>query len=136
MTARERHNSRPGRTSSWIRRAKRLAIYLRDEFRCAYCGEDLSRARPHEMVLDHLETQDECRARGCRTRSGKSMNDETNLVLACRRCNSARQDRPWRQFATAGAVARILRNRRRKLNIKLARAIIDGEAEWPQWEDR
>ena len=126
MTAREQHNSRPGRTSSWIRRVKRLAIYLRDEFRCVYCGEDLSRVQPHEMGLDHLIPQCDPRC----------TNDESNLVTACRRCNSARQDRPWRQFATAGAVARILRNRRRKLNIKLARAIIDGEAEWPQWEDR
>jgi 5-methylcytosine-specific restriction endonuclease McrA len=126
MTAREQHNRRPGRTSSWIRRVKRLAIYLRDEFRCAYCGEDLRWKQPHEMGLDHLIPQSDPRC----------TNHESNLVLACRHCNSARQDRPWREFATAGAVKRIMRNRRRIVNAKLARAIIEGDVTWPQWEDR
>lgn len=130
MTARQLHNARPGRTSSWIRRDKRLAIYLRDGMCCAYCGTDLRGARPCDMGLDHLETQAECRPRGNRTRSGKSMNHESNLVLACRTCNSARRDMPWRRFAPPGAVKRILRNIRRKLNMDLARALLRGDADW------
>ena len=130
MTARERHNSRPGRTSSWIRREKRLAIYLRDNVSCVYCGTDLRDARPHEMGLDHLDPQDACKARGNVTRSGKSMHHETNLVTACRSCNSSRQNIPWRVFATGGAIKRIERNIRRKLNMELARAIMRGDANW------
>jgi 5-methylcytosine-specific restriction endonuclease McrA len=130
MNARQLHNSRKGRTSSWIRREKRLAIYLRDGVHCSYCGTDLRGARPCDMGLDHLESQDECKGRGNCTRSGKSMNHESNLVLACRSCNSSRQSMPWRQFATGGAVDRILRNRRRVLNMELARAIVRGDASW------
>lgn len=119
MTARERHNSRPGRTSSWIRRDKRLAIYLRDGIACVYCGTDLRDARPHDMGLDHLQP---------RCKGGS--NEASNLVTACRTCNSSRQHKPWRQFATGGAIKRIERHRRRKLNMELARAVLRGEADW------
>lgn len=39
-----------GQGSKWIRRAKRLAIYERDWFRCVYCGE----ADASKLTLDHL----------------------------------------------------------------------------------
>ena len=131
MTARQAHNSRQGRTSSWIRRVKRLAIYIRDGFTCQYCGTDLRAAKPHEMGLDHLTPQCDCPTGTLP--SGKSLHHESNLVTACRRCNSSRQDRPWRQYATAGAVARIQRTTRRKLNMVLAQAFMDGTT---TWEDR
>lgn len=120
MTAREAWNSRPGRTSSWIRRVKRLSLYLRDGFACCYCGRDLRTAEPHEVGLDHLTPQ-------CKGGS----NDARNLVTTCRSCNSSRKDRPWREFATGGAIERIERQRRRVLNMALARAIESGEAPWP-----
>ena len=41
--------------SKWIRKDKRLAIYLRDGFMCCYCGKDLHHAKPEEMGLDHLD---------------------------------------------------------------------------------
>jgi 5-methylcytosine-specific restriction endonuclease McrA len=112
-------SSRTGRESRWIARRERLAIYIRDRWSCAYCGADLSGVQPHEMGLDHLRPQ-------CRGGS----HEATNLVTACRRCNSARQDRPWWQYATAGAADRIRRLRRRTMNLDLAQAILDGDAEW------
>jgi 5-methylcytosine-specific restriction endonuclease McrA len=130
MTARQKHNSRKGRSASWIRREKRIAIYLRDGMACAYCGTDLRNAKPTDMGLDHLEPQVDCDARGGCTRAGLSMHHESNLVTACRKCNSSRQDRPWRQFATAGAVARIVKLRRRVLNMAMARAFLAGEQVW------
>jgi hypothetical protein len=132
MTAREQHNARKGRTSSWIRRAKRVAIYLRDRFRCAYCGCNLRGALPHEMGLDHLIPQAHCPT-GLLP-SGLSLHHESNLVTACRTCNSSRRDTPWATFARfmdgEEAVRRILNSRKRKLNIVLAQAIIDGTTTW------
>lgn len=110
---------RPGRSSKWIRREKRIAIYIRDGFRCCYCGTDLSNATNREMGLDHLKPQ-------C---DGGS-NDATNLVTACLACNSARQHRPWWTYATPGARKRIMRNRRRKLNMELAKAMLNGDVAW------
>jgi hypothetical protein len=109
-------SNRPGRSSKWCPKVKRLALYLRDGFTCMYCGRDLTTARPHEVTLDHLRPQVNG---GCHTPS--------NLVTACSRCNCARQHRPWWKYATAGAADRIRRQRRRALNLPLARAIIRGE---------
>jgi len=85
-------------TGTWIRSEKRLAIYLRDEFACAYCGRDLHDAAPADITLDHLE---------CRQDGGA--NHETNLVTACRSCNCARKSLPWNRFATKSAKRRIER---------------------------
>lgn len=103
--------------SKWIRPEKRLAIYIRDGFRCAYCGRDLKDADPSEVTLDHLLP-----------RVAGGSNQATNLITACRSCNSSRQDTPWIDYATGGAVDRIEQLRNRELNVKLAKAIIAGEA--------
>lgn len=111
--------NRPGRTSKWIRRARRLAIYIRDGFGCLYCGADLREAEPSGIHLDHLTP---------RVRGGS--HKSTNLATACAGCNLARGDRPWREFAaetSPDAIARILRHRRRRLNLSLARAILRGD---------
>lgn len=68
--------------SKWIKPAKRLAIYERDQFRCAYCG-----ASGCELTLDHVVSVD---------RGGT--NDQTNLVTACKSCNSAKQDKSVAAF--------------------------------------
>lgn len=76
---------------NWIRQEKRLAIYLRDGMACAYCGatvEDESTV----LTLDHL-----------RPYSTGGSNAAKNLVTACRRCNSSRGTRSWREFAVAVA---------------------------------
>jgi len=103
--------------SKWIRRDKRLAIYLRDGFMCLYCGCDLHGADPANLTLDHLNAK-----------HSAGNHHERNLVTACRSCNSSRQDSPWRQYATGGAIARIERHRRRILfrYRRLAKAILDG----------
>ncbi len=101
----------------WIRVEKRLAIYVRDGFACAYCGTSLRNAAPADVTLDHLLP-----------RSAGGTNDATNLVTACRSCNSSRQDRPWVDFATGGARDRIEQLRHAPLNMALARALIEDRA--------
>jgi 5-methylcytosine-specific restriction endonuclease McrA len=101
---RKRAASRFQPTGQWIRSEKRLAIYLRDRFRCAYCQGDLHDARPSEITLDHLET-----------RSNGGMNHESNLVTACLSCNSRRRDASWMDFASPKAVKAILRQRAKDL---------------------
>lgn len=91
----------------WITPEKRLAINLRDGLACAYCGKDLHGADPADVTLDHLVP------RNVKVSHGGGGNEATNLVTACRRCNSSRQDKPWLSYATGGAIDRIeqLRNR-------------------------
>jgi 5-methylcytosine-specific restriction endonuclease McrA len=113
---RQEHCSRKGRSSSWIRREKRLAIYIRDRFQCCYCGKDLRRAPARQVTLDHLDP-----------RCNGGHNAPTNLITACLRCNSARQDRPWTRYATGGATERIRSRRYQKLNLPLAKAILAGK---------
>jgi 5-methylcytosine-specific restriction endonuclease McrA len=101
----------------WIRREKRLAIYLRDDFRCVYCGAVLRYARPSEVTLDHLLP-----------RSAGGNNEAYNLVTADKSCNSSRRDTPWTDYATGGARDRIEQLRHRPLNLELARALIEDRA--------
>lgn len=101
----------------WIRPQKRLAIYLRDDFQCAYCGQDLHHADAKDVTLDHLIP-----------RINGGSNDETNLVTCCQSCNSQRQDTPLVQWAgkqTADwAWAQAAKGITAEL--KLAKAIIGG----------
>jgi len=101
----------------WITKAKRLAIYLRDGFACAYCGVSLRDAAPADVTLDHLLA-----------RSAGGNNDARNLVTACRSCNCSRKDKPWIDFAPGGARDRILTLIARQLNLPLAKALIAGTA--------
>ena len=76
------HNSRPNRESL----SKRLGavarmIRERDGHRCAYCQRTAAESGAH-LHLDHLLPK---------ALGGADTAD--NLVLACRRCNSARQAR-------------------------------------------
>ena len=113
---RSEYAARPGRSSNWIPKSRRLAIYIRDGFACAYCGRDLRSAKPCEISLDHLKA-----------REHDGGHESANLVTACNRCNSARQSKLWHKYAVGGAVARIKQLRRRTPNIELARAILRGE---------
>lgn len=103
--------------SRWIRPEKRLAIYIRDGFQCAYCGRDLKHATAAEVTLDHLLP-----------RVAGGTNEATNLITACRACNSSRQDKPWMDYATGGAVERIQTLRVQPLNVALAKALIEDRA--------
>lgn len=103
------------RIGAWITPLRRLALYLRDRFTCQYCGRDLSGAAPREISLDHLR---------CRSHGGD--NGNANLVTACVTCNTGRGNAPWRKYATAGAIERITRARRKAPNVPLARAVLAG----------
>jgi 5-methylcytosine-specific restriction endonuclease McrA len=105
-------------TGQWIRPDARLAIYLRDAFRCVYCLKDLHDAAPTDVTLDHVVAKVD----------GGS-NEPKNLVTACRHCNCSRQDAPIKRFASPEAMDHIRRNTRRKIDRyrKLAKALISGE---------
>lgn len=69
-----------GQGSKWIRKDKRLAIYLRDGMCCAYCGVGVEELDA-PLTLDHLLA---CELGGT--------NEHTNLVTCCGKCNSQKQD--------------------------------------------
>ncbi|MBT7080176.1 MAG: HNH endonuclease [Chloroflexi bacterium] len=70
----------------WISDHHRLAIYLRDGLSCAYCGSTVEDGA--ELSLDHLQP-----------RSKDGNNSPQNLVTCCRKCNTARGNRPVAEFA-------------------------------------
>lgn len=98
----------PALVSGWLRRDKRLAIYLRDACRCAYCGSAvIPGAHPTDAGVDSTQvaTIDHVRPRAdfIRATDGSpkavkralaKANRESNLVTACSRCNSSKQDAP------------------------------------------
>lgn len=102
----------------WITPVRRLAIFLRDHGTCIYCLKDLHGAAPFDVTLDHIK---------CGHLAGN--HHESNLVLACRSCNSSRRDLPLARFCGPETRAHIRRNTRRQLRpyLKLAKAIMAGE---------
>ena len=76
---------------NWIRKEKRLAIYLRDGMACSYCGVGIEE-EDTILTLDHIMP---------RCKGGD--NEACNLVTSCLRCNSARQARPLATFCRAVA---------------------------------
>jgi hypothetical protein len=106
-----------GYGSSWIRADKRLAIYLRDAFACAYCGQD-TRALGGP-TLDHVDAA--------------GSNDAANLVVACRPCNNRKGDTALSAFLTSCASspleARAIRTRiGRRTAAPIARHLADARA--------
>ena len=75
---------------NWIRKEKRLAIYMRDGMACAYCGQTLEDGI--QLSLDHLKPY-----------SKGGSNSERNLVTCCMHCNSSRGDRDLDEFIQAVA---------------------------------
>lgn len=108
-------------SGSWITNEKRLALYIRDSFECAYCGKSLKNSDPSDITLDHLVPRNPL------VTHGGGGNEATNLVTACRSCNSSRQDKPWMSYATGGARDRIEQLRNMPVNIKLAKSIINNQ---------
>lgn len=72
--------------SNWIRKEKRLAIYLRDNMSCIYCRKCAEDGA--ELSLDHLK---------CRSNGGS--NEADNLVCCCGACNRTRRDTPLKEWA-------------------------------------
>ena len=71
--------------SKWIRREKRLAIYMRDNFRCLWCNRSVE--NNGEACIDHLVPQ-----------SKGGDNDPSNLLTSCKRCNDHRGDLSAKEF--------------------------------------
>ena len=76
-----------GQGSNWIRRERRIALYLRDRFSCVYCrrskvADGVTLTLDHVIACDHGGT-----------------NASTNLVTACLSCNSAKQAKTVREFS-------------------------------------
>ena len=124
--ATDRHSKSNGQgqgMNSICRPEKRLALYLRDGLACAYCGAAIEEGM--KLTLDHLTPH-----------SHGGNNHQTNLVTACHRCNSARGNRDWREFAakvagylnhgiTADAIiSHIETTVQRPLDVPAAKAII------------
>ncbi len=115
--------------SRWIRAEKRAALYERDGWECVYCGRGPrdKRNRQQAMViltLDHLTP-----------RSAGGGNEATNLVTACKTCNSARGDRPVADYAPAGAQERIAYLIEQPLDLDLGKAIVASLAGDPVVEE-
>lgn len=65
-------------------RENRIEVYLRDDYKCRYCGKQLTR---FTATLDHLKPV---------TEGGD--NSFGNLVTACLDCNSTKTKRPVGDF--------------------------------------
>ncbi len=115
--------------SKWIRREKRLAIYIRDGMACAYCGATVEDGA--QLTLDHVKP-----------RSADGSHHESNLITACMKCNSSRGDRSVAGFARSVAsylsheikasdITKHIRNcQRRTLDIAGAKAIMAARGSW------
>jgi len=111
---------------NWIRPEKRLAIHLRDDLACVYCGRGIEHGA--KLTLDHVVPV---------SRGGK--NSEYNLVTACHVCNSRRGDRYVSQFlqrlyrseARRNEVrARMRRVRDRKLPLAQAKRFLQSRGNY------
>lgn len=116
--ARQNRDSRSQYKGVTVRKDLRLAIYLRDDFRCIYCLTDLRDADPFDISLDHIVPQ-----------SDGGTNEPRNLVCSCRSCNCSRGDKPLSRFAGPETRAHIRRNTRRPIAKfrEMAKALIAGK---------
>lgn len=94
---------------------KRLRIYMRDKFRCQYCGEKKMAA---ELTLDHIFP---------RSRGGD--NTPVNVVAACLTCNNRKGNR------TPEEARMPLLTTQSALRVKLERVVLCHYAEArPEWK--
>src|SRR3954463_6040540 len=96
---------------------KRLRIYMRDKFRCQYCGE---KKPAGELTLDHILP---------RSRGGD--NSPVNIVTACVPCNNRKSDR------TPAESRMPLLTSQSALRVKLERVVLchyaEARAEWRKY---
>ena len=96
---------------------KRLRIYMRDKFRCQYCGEKKGVA---ELTLDHILP---------RSRGGD--NSPVNVVTACVACNQRKGDR------TPAEARMPLLTSQSALRVKLERVVLchyaEARVEWRKY---
>lgn len=93
---------------------KRLRIYMRDKFRCQYCGDKKTAS---ELTLDHIFP---------RSRGGD--NSPVNIVAACIACNNRKGNR------TPDEARMPLITTQTALRVKLERVVLCHYAEArPEW---
>ena len=96
---------------------KRLRIYMRDKFRCQYCGE---KKGVNELTLDHILP---------RSRGGD--NSPVNVVTACVPCNNRKSNR------TPVEARMPLLTSQSALRVKLERVVLchyaEARAEWRKY---
>jgi 5-methylcytosine-specific restriction endonuclease McrA len=96
---------------------KRLRIYMRDKFRCQYCGEKKGVA---DLTLDHIMP---------RSRGGD--NSPMNIVTACVACNNRKSNR------TPAEARMPLLTSQSALRVKLERVVLchyaEARAEWRKY---
>ena len=96
---------------------KRLRIYMRDKFRCQYCGE---KKRVVELTLDHIVP---------RSRGGE--NSPVNIATACVTCNNPKSNR------TPEEARMPLLTSQSTLRVKLERVVLcyyaEARAEWRKY---
>ena len=96
---------------------KRLRIYMRDKFRCQYCGE---KKPVGELTLDHILP---------RSRGGD--NSPVNIVTACVPCNNRKSDR------TPAEARMPLLTSQTALRVKLERVVLchyaEARADWRKY---
>jgi 5-methylcytosine-specific restriction endonuclease McrA len=96
---------------------KRLRIYMRDKFRCQYCGE---KKAAKDLTLDHILP---------RSRGGD--NSPVNIVTACVPCNNRKGDR------TPAEARMPLLTSQSALRVKLERVVLchyaEARAEWRKY---
>lgn len=125
LTAARPNRSELNQGQNWIWPAKRLAIYTRDGFACCYCGRGVEEEGV-VLTLDHLKAYSK----------GGALIDPTNLMTACRSCNSSRCDRPFTSFVRENAakwgrepeciLAYIRRHRAMPLDTKTSKKLLDA----------
>jgi len=97
--------------------SKRLRIYMRDKFRCQYCGE---KKNVDELTLDHILP---------RSRGGD--NSPVNVVTACVACNNRKGNR------TPDEARMPLLTSQTALRVKLERVVLchyaEARAEWRKY---
>jgi 5-methylcytosine-specific restriction endonuclease McrA len=96
---------------------KRLRIYMRDKFRCQYCG---GKKKAGELTLDHILP---------RSRGGD--NSPVNVVTACVACNNRKGDR------TPAEARMPLLTSQSALRVKLERVVLchyaEARVEWRKY---
>lgn len=107
-------NVRQRREASGMRRTR---IYMRDKFRCQYCGD---RKAANELTLDHILP---------RSRGGD--NSPLNVVTACVSCNQRKGNR------TPSEARMPLLTSQSALRVKLERVVLchyaEARAEWRKY---
>ena len=96
---------------------KRLRIYMRDRFRCQYCGD---KKGVNELTLDHILP---------RSRGGD--NSPVNVVTACVECNNRKANR------TPAEARMPLLTSQTALRVKLERVVLchyaEARVEWRKY---